>query len=317
MTTWKSKIGEMPDLQYIEAFEPDSTAYAEWLEGVMAEPWFLALEALVQWTGTWVGTEQAFFAELRMRVGEDVFSSPDFPSTLGRLDEYIEIAIDGFCGRNLMVWHHGELTEEDLDHYDVPEWGPESPILVCQGRAAERPEYYEAMCRFLVRGDALPLAVLIFTGEDRDFRRFGTWIGKTEELLKKLRRYDPNNDFVPYVPRVLAKTFRPADRHEDRPAFGFDPPDVLHPSGRAGYLGFHRALGRWTPALAEFGVRIGRQKDATPYRPHETGEAGQRSTTRWTIEAPRWKKRDELFRYNGAPSKDLTVLVNSWIAPRR
>jgi hypothetical protein len=122
---------------------------------------------------------------------------------------------------------------------------------------------------------------------------------------------------VPYVPRVLAKTFRPADRHEDWPAFDFDPPDVLYPSGRADYLAFHRAMGRWAPALAEFGVRIGRQKYATPSRPRETGKAGRRSTTLWTIEAPRWKKRDELFRYSGAPSKDLTVLVNSWIAPRR
>jgi hypothetical protein len=317
MTTWKSKIGEMPDLQYIEAFEPDSTAYAEWLQGVMAESWFLALEALVQWTGTWVGTEEDFFAELWMRVGEDVFSSPDFPSTLGRLNDYIEIAIDGFCGRNLMVWHHGELTEEDLDDYDVPEWGLESPILVCQGRAAERPDYYEAMCRFLVRGDAFPLAVLIFTGEYRDFRRFGTWIGKTEELLTKLRRYDPNNDFVSYVPRVLAKTFRPADRHEDWPAFDFDPPDVLYPSGRADYLAFHRAMGRWTPALAEFGVRIGRQKYATPYRSRKTGEIERRMTTRWTIEAPRWKKRDDLFVDPDVSARDLNVMVNSWIAPRR
>jgi hypothetical protein len=64
--TWRSAIDEMPDLQYIRAFEPGSTAYAEWLEKVMDEPWVRALEDMVKWTGVWVGTEEAFFEELRM-----------------------------------------------------------------------------------------------------------------------------------------------------------------------------------------------------------------------------------------------------------
>ncbi len=315
--TWRSAIDEMPDLQYIETFEPDSTEYEEWLEKVMDEPWVRALEDMVKWTGIWVGTEQDFFAELRMRVGEDVFSSPDFPSTLGRLNAYIEAAIDGFCERGLMLWHRGELTEEDLDDYDVPGWGPEAPILVCRGRAAERPDYHEAMCRLLVRGDALPLAVLIFTGEDRAFRRFGLWTGKTEDLLAKLRRYDPNSDYFPYVPRVLANAFRPAERPEAQPGFGFDPPGVLDPSGRAGYLAFHRAMGRWAPVLAGFGIRVGRQKYVRSCWSRETGELERRLTTRWTIVAPRWKKCDDLFIDPAVSAKDLAIMVNSWIAPRR
>ncbi len=314
MTTWRSAIDEMPECDPDHPFYP--VGYEEWLEKVMDEPWVRALEDMVRWTGLWVGTEEDFFSEIRMRAGDEVFLSPDFPSTLGRLDEYIEIAMDGFCERCLMVLHHGELTAEDLEDYDVPGWGPERPILVCRGRAAERPEYHEAMCRLLVRGDALPLAVLIFTGEDRSFRRFGTWTGKTEELLEKLRRYDPNGD---YVPRVLANTFRPAGKgHEEWPTFDSDPPEVLYPSGRRGYLAFHRAMDRWAPVLAEFGIRIGRRKHPASRWSRETGESERRMTTYWTISGPRWRKRDDLFGvYSGVSAEDLTVLVNSWIAPRR
>jgi hypothetical protein len=308
---WKSKIGEMPECDEDHPFYPKG--YEEWLEKVMAEPWARALEDMVRWTGTWVGTEEAFFGELRMRVGEDVFSSPDFPSTVGRLDEYIEIAIDGFCERNLMVWHHGELTEEDLDHYDVPEWGPEKPILVCQGRSAERPEYFEAMCRFLVRGDELPLAVLIFTGEDRHFRRYREWSGDTDDLLGKLRRNSPNGD---HVPMFFADCFRP-EEHRSEPCFDSDRPFLLYPHDREGYLAFHKQMSKWAPVLKELGIGVSRRKQAKSYRSPKSGEVERRTTTRWTIEAPRWKKRDDLFVNPGVPAKDLVVMVHSWIAPRR
>ncbi len=313
MTMWRSAINELPECDEDHPLYPKG--YDEWLEKVTAEPWFRALEDMVRWTGVWVGTEEAFFAELRMRVGEDVFSSPDFPDSVERLDGYIEAAIDGFCERNLMVWHHGELTEEDLDHYDVPEWGPESPILVCQGYAAERPDYWRAMCRLLVRGDELPLAVLIFTGEDRHFRRYREWSGQTEDLLGKLRRNSPNG--LVGVPKFFANCFRPQEEHRSMPWFDSDPPDVLYPNDREGYLAFHKQMSKWAPVLKELRIGVSRRKQYKSYRSRESGEVERRATTRWTIEAPRWKKRDDLFVNPGVPAKDLIVMVHSWIAPRR
>ena len=315
MTTWRSAIGEMPDPQYIEAFEPGSKKYEEWLEKVMAEPWTRALEDMVRWTGLWVGTEEDFFAELRMRVGEDVFSSPDFPSTLERLNGYIETAIDGFCERGLMLWHRGELTEGDLDHYDVPGWGPERPILVCRGRAAERPDYHEAMCRLLVRGDELPLAVLAFTGVDRHFRRYREWSGTTDELLKKLIKHSPNGG--DRVPMFFANCFRPEEEFGYQPWFDSDRPFLLYPYNREGYLTFRRAMDKWVPALKELRIKVSRQKQTKPYRSPKTSEVERRLTTRWTIGAPRWKKRDDLFIDPGLSAKELGIMVNSWIAPRR
>jgi hypothetical protein len=102
----------------------------------------------------------------------------------------VQIARDGFAMKHMEFWHHRQLTEEDLDHYDAPGWGPEAPILIYRDRAADRPDYYGAMCRLLARGDALPLAVLIFTGEDLHCRKFTKWTGTSVELTKIVSAVD-------------------------------------------------------------------------------------------------------------------------------
>jgi hypothetical protein len=144
------------------------------------------LEDMVKWTGIWVGTEERFFEELRMRVGREVASSPDFPSSAEQLKLYQSIAIDGFFARPLQFLLHWDLSEEDLDDFDAPGWGPDAPILLFRGDAAHRPNYWQAMCKLLDRRDALALNVLMFTGKDRHFRKSRRWTGTTAELLKKL-----------------------------------------------------------------------------------------------------------------------------------
>src|SRR5215213_1844696 len=114
----------MPECDPDHPFYP--VGYEEWLERVMEEPWVHALEDMIKWTGVWVGTEERFFEELRMRAGREVASSPDFPSSVERLELYQSIAIDGFHARRLEFWHwrDSDLSEEDLDDFDAPEWGP-------------------------------------------------------------------------------------------------------------------------------------------------------------------------------------------------
>ena len=125
-----------------------------------------------------------------------------------------------------MFRHHGEVTEEDFDHYDVPEWGPESPVLACRGYAAERPDYWRAMCRLLVRGDELPLAVLIFTDEDRHFRRYRESlqgvVGRDRRFARQAEKNSPNG--IVGVPKFFADCFRPEEEHRSLPGFDSDPP---------------------------------------------------------------------------------------------
>lgn len=289
MTMWRSAIGQMPDLQYIAMFEPDSTEYEEWLEKVMAEPWVRAMEDMVKWTGVWVGTEERFFEELRMRVGKEVFASPDFPSSVERLYEYIEDARDGFIARPLWFWHYKDVPEEDLDHYDVPGWGPEAPILVYTGDAAERPDYWEAMCKLLAYRDALPLTVLLFSGNDRHFQRFRTWTGSTTELLEKLGRHAPKLGPVPFF---FANRFRPEEEHKNYAVFDFDPPNLIDPITRDDYLLFHEQIRRWAGVLGEVRIKISKEKRPFSRTSPESGKVERHSRTYWTIEAPRWKKPD-------------------------
>src|SRR5215203_5221951 len=162
MMTWRSAINDCPKIdddhcdgdQYYDQYD-------EWLEKVMAEPWVAALEHLIKWTRLWVGTEQQLLEEIKMRVGKAVSGSPDFPSSYDQLDEYVRTAIEGFQMKRLEVMHYRELDEEDLEDFDVPGWGPEAPIVVFEGDAAHRPEYWAAMCKLLDCGnDALPLSIL-------------------------------------------------------------------------------------------------------------------------------------------------------------
>ncbi len=310
MTMWRSAIDEMPECDQEHPFYPKG--YDEWLEKVMAEPWFLALEGMVKWTGTWVGTEERFFEELEMRAGKEVFASPDFPSDFEQLNLYAQIARDGFARKHIEFWHHRELTEEDLDHYDAPGWGPEAPILVYRDRAAHRPDYYGAMCRLLAYGEALPLAVLIFTGEDVCFRKLRRWTGTTVELTKKLQKHSPNG--LGGVPMFFANCFRPREEHKSLPRYRLDPPDLLEPYNREDFLTFYKQMTKWAPVLRKLGIKVSWEKHPYSRTPPEGGSPERGSRLHWTIERPRWKKREDLFTDSGLTAKDLTVMVMAWMA---
>jgi hypothetical protein len=311
--TWRSAINEMPDLQYLETFEPNSTEYEDWLEKVMAEPWVAALEELIRWTGLWVGSEENLLGELKMRVGKEVSASPDFPSSYEQLDEYIRIAIEGFQMKELEVMDYRELTEEDLEDFDVPGWGPEAPIVVFDDDAARCLDYWRAMCRFLTYEQALPLAVLIFTGEDKHFRKERTWTGTTKGLIKKLRKHRPH--VGPAVPFRLARYFGTRDDGsfdywfmED--SFNSEPID------NEDYLEVAKLMRNWASILEEEArIKVRWEKRTFSARSPEASKIDQRHRTYWTIEAPRWYKPDDMFG-DDVSAKDLYMQIRMWLAPR-
>jgi hypothetical protein len=312
VTTWRSVIDEMPEYDPDHPFYP--VGYEEWLETVMAEPWVRALEDMVRWTGVWLGTEERFFEELGTRVGREVASSPDFPSNTEQLKMYQSIAIDGFFARRLEFWswHHSDLSEEDLDDFDAPGWGPSSPMLLFRDDAGRRPNYWQAMCRLLARREALALAILMFTGKDGRFKKSRRWTGTTAELLKKLVKYSPNGLDGP--PMFFANCFRPREEQGLEPYYPYDPPDLLDPSRREDYITLHRQMRRCAHVLREWRIKVSKQKHTYRYTPRETGRAEQRSKTYWTIEAPRWKKPDLIGDPN-ISARELSLMVLSWLMP--
>jgi hypothetical protein len=281
MTTWKSEIMTGPDM-YEEG-------YREWLEKVMDEPWARAVEDMVRWTGIWVGTEEELIAELKMRVGSEVAASPDFPSSLEILDWYFGIALDGFFLKSIGILDFRKLTEEDLEAFDVPGWGPEAPVIVYQGGAAHRPDYWGAMIRLLSYGDALPLAVLIFTGEDRTFRDSRKWTGTTTQLIDKLIQNTPELGPVPFY---IANDFRPPEKHRFYHIVDYDPPDLLDPITREDYVLFHKRMRSWAKVLKE--EKIGVSWERRDTLPGTNIKIDGPPKTYWTIEAPNWKKPDLL-----------------------
>jgi hypothetical protein len=198
--TWRSMINEMPEC---DADHPDYPAgYDQWLEKVMDEPWVRALEGMVKWTGVWIGTEERFFEELRMRVGREVASSPDFPSSAERLELYQSIAIDGFRDLGLEFWRYSDLSEEDLDDFDAPAWGPEAPILLFNGDAARPLDYWSTRVKLLKYWHPVPLAVLGLAAsgqfaKSRDFEKVRKRTYTTRELGKALVKHYPDQDNVP------------------------------------------------------------------------------------------------------------------------
>ena len=250
MRTWRSAIDEMPECDPDHPFYP--VGYEEWLQRVMDEPWVRALEDMVKWTGVWVGTEDRFVAELRMRVGTEVASSPDFPSSAEQLKLYQSIATDGFIARGargLEFWHYPDFSEEDLDDFDAPTWGPEAPILLFRDDAARRPNYWQAMCKLLARRDALALAILMFTGKDGRFKKARRWTGTTAELLKKLQKHDPGG--LNGIPIPIANCFRPREEHRYEVHTLFDSRDLIYPSSREDYITLHRQMRRCAHVLEE------------------------------------------------------------------
>jgi hypothetical protein len=251
MTTWKSVIYEAPDQEELRDSDPTSTAYPDWVYEVMEEPWVRGLEDLVKWTGVWFGSEERLFEELKMRAGKEVSASPDFPSSLEQLNEYIDIAIDGFCMKNLKFLDYRETSEEDREDFDVPGWGPEAPLLVWVGDAAERPDYWKAMYDLLCYRHPLPVNILVFTDRARDFRKWRRWRGTTTELVEKLSKYTPLT--IRNVPIFMANLFRPEEKHRDYvlypDVFPYDPLDVINLLTREDYLLFHKRMRKWAPIL--------------------------------------------------------------------
>jgi hypothetical protein len=290
MTTWKSAIMDDHGWDGVEEDPEAFERYEQWLEQVMDESWFTGLEDLVKWTGVWFGTEQQIIEELKLRAGKEVGSSPDFPSSYEQLERYVSIALDGICMKDLGLLHYRDLTEEDLEYFDVPAWGPEVPVLVRQGKAAARPDYWQAMYKLLGYGDALPLAVLIFTGEDRHFRNYRRWTGTTKELMGRLIRYFPD---IGLVPIFFANDFRPPEEHKRHLDFGCDTSHLLFPISRDDYVRFHKRLQSWAPFLREMRIGVSWEKrDATVPSRLVGVETEVVKRTYWTIEAPRWKKDD-------------------------
>jgi hypothetical protein len=300
--TWRSAINDYPKFDEDLYVDEDqyNDQYYEWLEKVMAEPWVQALEHLIRWTKLWVGTEEQLIEEIKIRVGKEVSASPDFPSSYDQLDEYIRTAIEGFQMKDLEVMHYRELDEEDLEDFDVPGWGPEAPIVVFEGDAARRPEYWEVMCRFLTYEQALPLAVLIFTAEDKHFRKWRMWTGTIKQLIKKLKRHLPHVGPVPY--RLARHFWTRDDGSYDywfmERSFNFEP--IVNED----YLGVSKLMRTWSSILEEARIKVSWEKRTISARSPETDKINQKHRTYWTIEAPRWYKPDDMFGYD-ASEKDI------------
>ena len=188
---WKSIIRDYPDEQV--EWQKTNPLYEEWLQAVMEEPWFLALRDLVKLTGTWIGSEAELMGEINIRVNREVYESEDFPSVPQKLMVYYEIIFLSYPNVDLGILDYRKLKKNDLEDFDVPEWGPEAPILLQRGWAGTRPSYKMTMYLLLYKyRSPLPLAVLMFTNDSYKFtRKKRSWSGSTTELAEVLLGHYP------------------------------------------------------------------------------------------------------------------------------
>ncbi len=291
--TWKSEILSGPDP--MEAPFPDSdfdpAEYEEWLERVMREPWVHALVGLVRWSGLWVGAEEALMLELKARAGREAAASEDFPSSLERLDRYMSIAEDGFHERDIGLLDYQELSEEDRDDFDVPGWGPDAPVLVCQGDAPYRPNFWVALRELLKYWHPVPVAVLTLTAS-REFAKERRRSYTTENFARALRKHL----LVMFnVPMVFLDMTRPEGFKGIDPVMGEEREHMMDPRGLDGHRVFHAQMRKWAPILREWGIVITREKRPVPPGITMGGDEERPAKTWWTVEAPRWKKPDLKF----------------------
>jgi hypothetical protein len=296
--TWISAINDCPkfdDDHYDEDQYYDQ--YDEWLEKVMVEPWVAALEDLIKWTRLWVGTEEQLIGELKMRAGKEVSASPDFPSSYEQLDEYIRTAIEGFQMKYLEVMHYRELTEEDLEDFDVPEWGPEAPIVVFQGDVAYPLDYWNTHVKLLEYWHPLPLAILRLAAS-RDFAKYvlpgqpRKRIYTTRELAKALRKHYPHYGTVP---KGFADRARPEGVEDPLPNFKTweEYSAMREPYDREEHIFFHKQMRKWAPILEEVArIKISSQKHSRFPGLPESKDTDRPAKTFWTIQAPRYADRD-------------------------
>ena len=286
--TWKSEIRNGPDRMEAQYSDSVWAEYEEWRERVMREPWVLALEGLVKWAGVWVGTEEELVGELKVRAGREVGRSEDFPSTLEQLITYVHTAEDGFFERKLGVLDFRELTEEDRDDFDVPGWGPEAPVLVSQGDAAYRPNYWTALITLLGYWHPVPVAVLTFTAS-RGFANERVRSYTTEDFAKALRKYYLT---MFNVPMVFLDMTRPEGVEGIDPSPSSLPWYMMDPRGAEDHRAFEGEMRKWAPILREVGIGLTWERRASPPGVPASFGKGRRTKTWWTVEAPYWKKPD-------------------------
>ena len=296
--TWRSAINDYPnfdDGQYVDE-DQYYDQYYEWLEKVMSEPWVVALEQLIRWTKVWVGTEEDLLGELQLRVGKEVSASPDFPSNYEQLDEYIRIAIDGFQMKELEVMDYRELIE-GLEHFDVPGWGPEAPIVVYEGVAAYALDYWSTHVKLLEYWHPLPLAILRLAAS-KDFAKYCSpgeprkRIYTTRELAKALRNHYPHYGTVP---KGFADRARPEGVEDPLPDFETREEFLAmrEPYDREEHIYFHKQMRKWAPILEDVArIKISSQKHTRFPGMSESKDPNSRARTFWTIQAPRYAERD-------------------------
>ena len=283
---WKSMIYESPEPE-IE-WHKLNPQWLRWLDTVTEEPWFVALEDLVKWSGTWTGTEEELVEEVSLRVSREVRESEDFPSTYEKFSEYYDILYYSDPHRPPMILDYRELTKKDLEEFDVPGWGPEAPILVERDFAGRKPRYRAALCDLLYRyRSPLSIAVLNFTYSSSKFtKKNRVWSGFTNKLAEQLRGYCPipscSGQF-PTLPPI------PDDPEGEDLKRRFD--ETYELLDLMEFSDYRELAGRMRTCayiLKEFGVKVSWEKVSVPVSDSE-GRPREKQKLYWTVEAPRWR----------------------------
>ena len=281
---WKSVIWDRPAEENEQG--DINPRFDEWVEAVMNEPWFTALQNLVKWTGTWIGTEEELMQELRLRVNREVWESEDFPSEMCKLMKYYLIIYRSYPYTDLDILDYRELKKKDLEDFDVPGWGPEAPILLSQFWAGGRPSYEQALYTLLDKyRSPLPLAVLGFTNGRKFTKKTRSWSGSTTELAQALLAHCPWPGHFGF-PNIPPTPEDPENKEAERL---FDEThDLLMNLWRASdHRRFHELMKTCAYIVRDVGIKVSSEK--VPHMIIDP-EGIRKSTkkTRWTIEAPRW-----------------------------
>lgn len=260
----------------------------------MNEPWFVALQDLVKWTGTWTGSEEELMRELRLRVNREVWESEDFPSDPPKLMKYYEAMF--FASSEVSLGDEGlslldyrDFKKKDLEDYDVPEWGPEAPILLSQGWAGARPFYQQALYTLLDKyRSPLPLAVLGFTDGRKFTKKTRSWSGSTTELAQALLGHYPwpGHRWPNYCPALSPTPEDPENKKAER-LFDETHDLLMNLWEASDYRRFHELMRTCAYIVKDVGIKVSWEKVPSIVA---DSEGGTKSTkrTRWTIEAPRW-----------------------------
>ena len=112
----------------------------------------------------------------------------------------------------------------------------------------------------------------------------------------------------------FANCYRPREEHKSLPRYRLDPPNLLEPYNREDFLAFYKQMTGWAPVLRKLGIKVSWEKRPYSRTSPESGKLERASRIYWTIERPRWKKREDLFTGSGPTAKDLAIMVMSWMA---